>query len=250
MSLQDYFDAEAPGYDDRFSTHPVGRRYRHTVWDRVHALSQNQRLLDVGCGTGVDAVHFASRGYDVTALEPSAGMLEVAQARPDASAVRFEQADLLGWDAAGERWPLLLSNFGALNCLPDNEHLANKLADLVEPGGHVIAVVMGPLCLWEVAYFALHADARAWRRWSGDGESIDLYYPSPRRLMTLLAPRFEPVGPLTGIGIFEPPSYAFHLHERCPQLFAGFAAMERPVRHLWPFNRIADHYVLVARRRG
>lgn len=250
MSLQDYFNAEAPGYDDRFSTHPVGRRYRQTVWDRVHALAQGERLLDVGCGTGIDAAHFASMGLAVTALEPSTGMLAVAQARPEANTVRFEHTDLLGWDALGERWPLVLSNFGALNCVPHDQSLADKLADLVEPGGHLIAVVMGPTCLWEMIYFALHGDARAWRRWTRAVPPLNLHYPSARQLSTLLAPAFEPVAPLTGLGIFEPPSYAFHLHERWPLLFRGFAAMESAVQHMWPFNRVADHYVLVARRRG
>jgi 2-polyprenyl-6-hydroxyphenyl methylase/3-demethylubiquinone-9 3-methyltransferase len=47
------------------------------------------RLLDVGCGNGFWAAHFARRGYAVVGIDPSASGIEVArQAYPG---IRFEQ---------------------------------------------------------------------------------------------------------------------------------------------------------------
>jgi SAM-dependent methyltransferase len=50
------------------------------------------RILDVGCGTGLLACEFATRGYDVTGADPAAAMLATARARPGGGQVRWVQA--------------------------------------------------------------------------------------------------------------------------------------------------------------
>jgi SAM-dependent methyltransferase len=54
------------------------------------------RILDVGCGTGLLACEFATRGYDVTGADPAAAMLAVARARPGGDQVRWIQASAAG----------------------------------------------------------------------------------------------------------------------------------------------------------
>ena len=41
--------------------------------------SDTQCILDVGCGSGRDANYFAKQGYDVTAIDASAGLIQWAQ---------------------------------------------------------------------------------------------------------------------------------------------------------------------------
>jgi SAM-dependent methyltransferase len=52
-----------------------------------------ESVLDLGCGTGTLAIAFAERGLDVTAVDPAAAMLAVAQAKPGADRVRWAQGD-------------------------------------------------------------------------------------------------------------------------------------------------------------
>ena len=40
-----------------------------------------RRILELGCGTGIHAVMLAEKGYEVTGLDLSEGMLEVAAQR-------------------------------------------------------------------------------------------------------------------------------------------------------------------------
>src|SRR5688500_7030413 len=58
------FDALATDYDDRFTRGALGRLLRERVWARFDAcFPPNGRILDVGSGTGEDAVYLAGRGH-------------------------------------------------------------------------------------------------------------------------------------------------------------------------------------------
>lgn len=48
-----------------------------------------QTVLDIGCGTGTFALLLNSRGLAVTAVDPAAGMLGVARAKPGAERVTW-----------------------------------------------------------------------------------------------------------------------------------------------------------------
>jgi len=48
-----------------------------------------RRVLDVGCGTGTFALLLAAAGIDVTGVDPAAGSLDVARAKPGAERVRW-----------------------------------------------------------------------------------------------------------------------------------------------------------------
>lgn len=50
-------------------------------------------VLDVGCGTGVFALVLADRGIAVTAVDPAAGSLAVARAKPGADRVNWILGD-------------------------------------------------------------------------------------------------------------------------------------------------------------
>lgn len=90
---QEFFDGHAPNYlQNCFTKNTLAE-----VDFLIDALGLNagDSVLDVGCGTGRHAIELARRGYRVTAVDISAGMLE--QARKDAQAagveVRWRQDD-------------------------------------------------------------------------------------------------------------------------------------------------------------
>lgn len=51
------------------------------------------RVLDVGCGTGTFALLLATRGREVTGVDPAAGSLRVARAKTGAERVRWLHGD-------------------------------------------------------------------------------------------------------------------------------------------------------------
>lgn len=56
--------------------------------------SHSAPALDVGCGTGRNAIYLASQGFEVTAFDSSREALRIASARPSAGAVAFSQRNL------------------------------------------------------------------------------------------------------------------------------------------------------------
>ncbi len=74
------FDAVADIYDETFSCSLIGRAQRDAVTrelDRV--FHPGQRILEINCGTGIDALHLAGRGIEVLACDSSPRMVEVAR---------------------------------------------------------------------------------------------------------------------------------------------------------------------------
>ncbi len=50
-------------------------------------------IVDIGCGTGLLACELARRGHQLTGVDPSAAMLDVARRRPGAGRVRWVEGD-------------------------------------------------------------------------------------------------------------------------------------------------------------
>jgi ubiquinone/menaquinone biosynthesis C-methylase UbiE len=75
------FDTLAPGYDACFTESVLGRTLRRTVWSWLDGVfAPGDRVLELNCGTGEDALHLATRGVQLVATDASAPMLDVARA--------------------------------------------------------------------------------------------------------------------------------------------------------------------------
>ncbi|MEK7728130.1 MAG: methyltransferase domain-containing protein, partial [candidate division KSB1 bacterium] len=74
------FDSLAAQYDHLEAANPILQWMRQRVHAAaVAAFAPPARVLEIGCGTGTDALFFAQRGYRVVATEPSAEMLNIAR---------------------------------------------------------------------------------------------------------------------------------------------------------------------------
>jgi len=85
------FDDKAEWFDDHYRTTRGRVRLALTLERLEQTLpAPPARVLDVGGGSGIVAVPLAERGYEVTLLEPSDGMLAVARRRLEAADVKID----------------------------------------------------------------------------------------------------------------------------------------------------------------
>ena len=246
------FDALAESYDQVFTESPIGQAQRAAVWTELgKAFQPGNRVIEIGCGTGVDACFLAERGVSVVGCDASQAMIQVARQRVCQRAKYFASASVeLGtWPAERIATVALdrdfdgaFSNFGVLNCVQNLRQFVRGLATRLKPEAKVLLCFLGPCCLWEIAWFLAHGQPRrALRRFHRrgttaefrDGSKVHVSYPGVSTLTRRFAPEFR-LHAIKGIGICVPPSYVSSFINRFPRII--------------DFARRAD--LLVARRPG
>jgi cyclopropane fatty-acyl-phospholipid synthase-like methyltransferase len=245
------FDVAAPTYDATFTDTRLGQWLRDRVWEVLGDVFQaGDRVLEIGCGTGEDAVWLARRGVSVVATDVSSGMRLRAEAKVAAAGLRDHVTVA---ESAEGVFDGALADFGVLNCFSDRRAFAADLAEKVRPGGVVVLGVMAPLCAWEIVWHVAHLQPRtAFRRLAagraahvGGGVFQPVWYPSPRQLRREMEPHFAH-RQVDGIGTVLPPSYLSHLADGWP---AWTSRLDRAIGTL-PFGPwLADHYLAVFERR-
>jgi len=90
---QQFFDGFAPRYKDEAFTKGTAAEVAFLV--DVLGLPTGSRILDVGCGTGRHSIALAARGFRMTGLDLSGGMLAEARRAAQAAgvAIALVQAD-------------------------------------------------------------------------------------------------------------------------------------------------------------
>ena len=126
--------------------HPVPTRLRALV-EGATAL-QPGRALDVGCGTGDNAIYLAKHGWDVTAVDFVKKALKRAEAKAAAAGahVRFVTGDATRLRESGVTGPFtLVTDNGCMHGLSDGqcEAYARELDALVAPGGAMTITAFG-----------------------------------------------------------------------------------------------------------
>lgn len=132
-----HFDTIAEDYDASLPAHVVEHYLdKRTRFVLAHCPCGDG--LDVGCGTGALAARLSARGYRMTGLDPSAGMLAVMRRRaPEVAAV----------NASGTAIPFDSNSFdlvltvAALHHVADAGDVAATLAEMVRvlrPGGRLL----------------------------------------------------------------------------------------------------------------
>jgi ubiquinone/menaquinone biosynthesis C-methylase UbiE len=153
------YDALAPCYDQQVQADAMVRRL---LWKHYARLfSAGMRVLDVSCGTGIDAVFLARRGVQVVAIDISAGMVaelrRKVQAAGLAACVQPHVMDLAYvMDlAAIHCWPErsfdgMISAFAGLNTVADLAPFARDAARLLRPEGRLVIHLLNRCRSWDL----------------------------------------------------------------------------------------------------
>jgi SAM-dependent methyltransferase len=251
------FDGIAESYDDIFTRSLIGRAQRDAVWNIVRqTLKPGDRVLELNCGTGEDALFLVRLGASVVACDVSERMISVATSRREMeapqSSLRFQ---VLATERVGELTSYgpfdgVFSNFSGVNCVADLGSVARQLSDLVQPGAWLLLCLSTRVCLWETLWFlACGKPAKAFRRWKGHTVAtlgdfmVEVRYPTLRTMRKLFSPLFR-LRSCTGIGVAVPPSYLEHWAQEHKSTLARLRNLDKTISR-WPgFRTVGDHMLL------
>jgi SAM-dependent methyltransferase len=86
-----------------------------------------QRILDLGCGTGLICDAYAANGHHVTGVDPAAAMLEIARRKPNGAAIDWVTSRAQDF-RSDRQYDLVIMTGHAFQVLLDNEAIAATLA--------------------------------------------------------------------------------------------------------------------------
>ncbi|SFD15078.1 class I SAM-dependent methyltransferase [Streptomyces aidingensis] len=163
-AVTDYWDAAAPGFDER-PDHGLSAREARAAWavlvrrllaarpegdgdggpppadmpHRAPEMPGTLEVLDAGCGTGTMSLLLAEAGHRVTGVDISPRMVELARAKLAAAGLpaRFLVGDAAAPPTGERRFDVLLCRH-VLWTLPDPAAALREWAARLRPGGRML----------------------------------------------------------------------------------------------------------------
>ncbi len=262
LDTQQAFDSVAADYDGPAGNNRLIQLMREQLWHTVLGLCPpGSSLLDLGCGTGIDAAFFASRGYYVFATDWSPRMVERSKRRAEEEGLTdrlrvgciglqdLEQLNGLSFD-------LIYSDLGPLNCASDLSGVARACTRLLAARGRLVASVIGRTCPWEIAYYAVRGNwSRAWLRQAKESVPVNLngntvwtkYY-APLEFYSAFAGGLE-LTAYRALGLFMPPPYLIRFYERRERLLAPLRWLDAHLTTAPILRNLGDHFLMVLTKR-
>lgn len=211
----DFFDDHAAVYDDNCFTKNTEAEIPFLL--ELLNLPSGAAILDVGCGTGRHAVPLAQRGFAVTGVDISAGMLAKARQRAEQACVQVD------WREADARCFKVDKRFDAAICLCEGGFgLMSAGGDPIEQPLAILRNINAALKPDAPCVFTVLSALRLIRRHTPEG---------------VAAGRFDPLT-LTEVSEIAPPGWTGPnpMRERAfvgTELRLMFRAAGLEVQHLW-----------------
>ena len=203
--LWDYLHSSGmvAGYDDQMAASPLAA---HDVGHCDRAFPTPGRLVDLGCGTGRLAIHFARKGYDCVGVDLSAAMLAKARANAAAAGASVDWCEANLVDLAGlpdggfDYAACLFSTLGMVRGGDSRAAAVRSFHRVLRPGGRLVLHVHSR---WYRGLGWRRLAGQAWRTLRGSADAGDITMPQAYGGAPLTLHHFtrrEAIGVLTGAG--------------------------------------------------
>jgi SAM-dependent methyltransferase len=140
------FDGFAEHYDNWFNT-GLGRyvlQYEKELVLELAAPKPGDKVLDVGVGTGIFALELMKHGADITGIDVSERMLEIARSK---GVQNVAIGDAVSLDFPEESFDLVLS-ITALEFIKEPDKAISEMVRVCKKGGRVVVGTLGSGSLW------------------------------------------------------------------------------------------------------
>ena len=253
------FDVASDEYDEDERKNVVRRIMRIRSLELLKATFRpGQRILEIGCGTGTEAIELAKLGIRIVATDISPQMISRTKQRAESEQLqdRIHVSQLAAHDIGvlearygPESFDGAYSSFGALNCEPQLKELVSSLRDLLKPRSSFVCSVMNKFCLFDFAVNSLLSKRTnrfaSFSPHLGSRELLPRYY-SVREFRRMFQ-GFAVAGVRALPTLLHPPYFEKHLGSLGSAIFA-ISRLDWELGRFYPFNRIGDHFIVTFRR--
>jgi len=259
------FDNVAEEYDRHITGNRVNRLLRdRSLAELRRAFTSAHRLLEIGCGSGMETLPLLEDGHEILCVDISDRMLEVVRSKARAAGLseslrtaRLPASELgrISRDGMLGAFDGAYSTYGAMNCEENLDGVAPALFDLLGPSAPFVAGVYNRWCVFEIMGYGLTGQ---WSRAFGRVRSpirvgtsrfcVDVYAYSPREFRHRFEPWFR-AERLEAVPVLLPPSDLVEYAERFGRRWSELTRLDRAVGRKWPFRALGDHFLLTFRRR-
>lgn len=259
--VSEAFSRQSEVFDKLYEENKLSEFFRHQFRQEVLShLEPNSEILELNCGTGLDAVFFAEKGHRLLATDNAPGMLSQLdkkitskhlEKQIETQRCSFHELHQL----KERRFDHIISNFGGLNCSDRLDEVLRQFSSLLKPGGKVTLMIMPKVCPWELVMILKGKFRTAFRRFRKDtpahieGVNFFCYYYNPSYVQRTLKKEFRTLT-LKGVFITVPPEFYQHFVERYPRLFQVLSKIDKAICKYFPFTYCCDHYLITLEKKG
>jgi ubiquinone/menaquinone biosynthesis C-methylase UbiE len=260
-SVNEAFSRQSEIFDEYENGNEILKWMRSITHNHVmRHLKHDDIILELNSGTGIDAVYFGTKGYRMHCTDISEGMIrKLGEKVNRLNLNNFISYQILSFTELekleNKSYDYIFSNFGGLNCSADLSSLFSQFIKILKPGGKVTLVLIPPVCPWEIGVIFKGKFKTAFRRLKKggilanvEGIKFPVYYYSVSDAIKALGKHFRIIE-VQGLASISPPPYMDNFPVLHPQLYNILTSLDEKASHLFPFNRLADHFILTAEYR-
>lgn len=261
QNVSEAFSRQSNVFDQLNTENELSGYLRNQFREEVLShLKPGSSILELNCGTGLDAVFFAKRGHFILANDNSPGMLSKLEQKIEEDALQKQvqtlQCSFHEISKIKDRtFDHIISNFGGLNCTDDLDEVLQQFSPLLNSNGKVTLMIMPKVCPWELAMAIKGRFKVAFRRFKKktpahiEGVHFYCYYYNPSYVKKALMDDFETIS-LKGVCITVPPEFFQNFTKRFPRSFKVLSAIDRAICSFFPFTYCCDHFLITLQKRN
>lgn len=110
-----------------------------------------QKILDLGCGTGLLCNAYAAKNHDVTGVDPSSVMLDIGRRKPHGAKIAWVQSFAQTYQS-DKLFDLIIMTGHAFQVLLDDKDVLSTFSTMrkyIKPDGFVVFESRNPVIDWE-----------------------------------------------------------------------------------------------------